>query len=722
MRSTVLRQAGLPSWARPNGWGIRTKVVALAVASVAMTGAAMGGVSAWQSGQFADTTGSDVAALVDQDISRTAGGVSAVVATQGESTAAKVDDDLAVARYVLARSGGMTVGTAGPSSVTWQAKNQFTEETTTLRLPPVAVGDVWLGQNADVEAATPVVDSIKKLVGGTATIFQRTGPGGDMLRVATNVVGASGSRAIGTYIPAVMPDGSPNAVLAAVLKGETYRGTAFVVDSWYVTAYAPVKNAAGRVIGMIYVGQKQENLPALRQSIESTAVGENGHVEVFGGTGDRAGTVLISPGGARDGENLLEATDADGAPWVREIVEAGVTLGNGEQATVRFVDPEAGPSTARVTYYAPWDWVIATIARDADFAGPSDNLAEGRASMMTALVLAAVLFTGLGGLLAWQVGRRLTAPLDRLRVRMAEIADGEGDLTQRMDDSGSDELAQLSGAFNRFVEKVAATVRDIGRCAREVATSASGVSAVAEGLAERAGRSRDQADGASAVASKINASVTSAAAGAEEMGASIAEIARSASEAAEVGRQAGDLAARTETTIATLGTSSAEIGDVVKTIAAVAEQTNLLALNATIEAARAGDAGKGFAVVANEVKDLAQEASKASEDIAQRVQRIQGDTEAAVRSIAQIAEVVRTMNDHQTTIASAVEEQTATTRELSRSVSSAADGVGSVTTSLTGVRKDAHDSATDVEEARTAARQLDGLSVELNRLIGAFKF
>ena len=698
--------------------GIRTKVVALAVASVAVTGGAMAGVSAWQSARFADTTRDSVTDLVEDSVARTAAGVHDVVATQGQSTAAVVDSQLAVALDVLARSGGLAVGGPG-GPVHWDAKNQLSGTVTPIDLPRVTVGGAWLGQNADPAVPTAVVDQIKALVGGTATIFQRT-PSGDMLRVATNVTGATGSRAIGTYIPATNPDGTPNPVVSAVTAGQTYRGNAFVVDSWYVAAYTPLLDRAGQLVGMLYVGEKQQSIPALRESLEATRVGEHGHVEVWGGTGDRAGTVLVSPGGVRDGEALIDATDADGRPYVQEIVEAAVALEDGAQATVHFTDPEAGASTATVTYYAPWDWVLVTVARDADFTGPVDQLANGRSAMVTALVLAAVLVAVLGGVVAWQLGRRLTAPLEQLRARMAEIADGEGDLTQRMPVTGDDEVGQLSAAFNRFVEKVAGTIRDIGGCARQVAASASGVAAVADGLAGRAARSRDQAQSAQTAASDISASVSAAAAGAEEMGLSISDIARSAGEAAEVGRQAAELARQTEGAIAALGTSSAEIGEVVRVIAAVAEQTNLLALNATIEAARAGEAGKGFAVVANEVKELAQEAARASDDIARRVEAIQADTGTAVGSITRIAEVVHAMNDHQLTIASAVEEQSATTRELTRSVAAAAEGAGSVSTTLTTVSTDARDSAVDVDRAHTAAVELDGLSQELTRLLAVF--
>jgi methyl-accepting chemotaxis protein len=695
---------------------IRGKVVGLAVACILVTGTAMVGVSAWQSGRFADESRGDVDQLVDATLAQTTTGVADVVSTQGASTAAKVDDDLAVAQYVLAQAGGVSLGSRG---VTWQAKDQVSGTVAEQTLPQVLVGGTWIGQNVDPAVATPVVDQVRDLVGGTATVFQLM-PTGDMLRVATNVVGATGSRAIGTYIPATAADGTPNPVVSAVTSGQTYRGTAFVVDSWYVTAYTPLTGPDGALVGMLYVGEKQEALPTLRTAIQATRVGEDGSVTVLGGTGPRRGQVVMTADGTGEGESALERTDSRGTTWVQQVVDAAVALQPGAQATVHYVDDATGPHTVKVAYYAAWDWVLAVDARDADFSGPVDRMADGRTDMVVALMAGALAIAVLGAVVAWLLGRRLTAPLDRLRDRMSEIADGGGDLTQRVAEDSRDEVGQLATAFNRFVDKVAGTVRDIGACASTLARSAAEVSEVADGLADQTARNRDRTREAQEASAGIGAGVTAAAAATDQMGTSIREVARSAVDAAAVGRGATALATATEATVSALGQSTAEISQVVAVISAVAAQTNLLALNATIEAARAGAAGAGFAVVATEVKDLAQEASRASEDIQARVLAIQADTTAAARSIGEIVSVIRDMGAHQDTIAAAVEEQTATTVELGRNVAAAAEGAGGVSASMSALAADADRTDGDVQTARAAARRLDEMSGELTRLLTVF--
>ncbi|WP_309238429.1 methyl-accepting chemotaxis protein [Actinoplanes aureus] len=335
------------------------------------------------------------------------------------------------------------------------------------------------------------------------------------------------------------------------------------------------------------------------------------------------------------------------------------------------------------------------------------------------ITLVAVLIAGVA---AYFLARTIVRPIEKLRDRMAEIADGDGDLTQRVSTARDDEAGQLAGAFNRFVEKVAVTIRGIAGSTGTLVTAAHELDDVSRRLQSGATEASDQAGSASTASEEVNAGVQAIAAGAEEMSASIAEISSNATQAAQVAAQAVSIAERTNGQVAELGAASNEIGEVVRLITTIAEQTNLLALNATIEAARAGDLGKGFAVVAGEVKDLAQQTAQATEQITARITAIQTSSDAAAAAIGEIAQVITQIGDYTTTIASAVEEQTATTAEMSRTVTEAAGNSGDVARTITGVAQVAASTADGARSTQHAAANLSQLAADLTRLVGAFRY
>ncbi|MCA9726380.1 MAG: PAS domain-containing methyl-accepting chemotaxis protein [Candidatus Eisenbacteria bacterium] len=265
-------------------------------------------------------------------------------------------------------------------------------------------------------------------------------------------------------------------------------------------------------------------------------------------------------------------------------------------------------------------------------------------------------------------------------------------------------------------------IQSITATAHSLASASEELTANSQQMGANAEETSAQSMVVSAAAEQVAKSVQTVAAGTEEMSASIREIATNANEAAKVATNAVKVAESATVGVAKLGESSAEIGKVIKVITSIAQQTNLLALNATIEAARAGEAGKGFAVVANEVKELAKETAKATEDISQKIEAIQLDTKGAVDAIGSISSIINQINDIQNTIASAVEEQTATTNEIGRNVAEAAKGTSEIAQNITGVAQAAQSTAGGAAETQSAASDLAKMAAELQTQVGQFRY
>jgi methyl-accepting chemotaxis protein len=329
-----------------------------------------------------------------------------------------------------------------------------------------------------------------------------------------------------------------------------------------------------------------------------------------------------------------------------------------------------------------------------------------------------------GVLLALAVGFAVARSLARNVRKVEHVAQAlaAGDLTRTSGLTTRDELGRMGAAIDEAMGQLRSVMATVVASSSTVAASAEELSASAAQISASAEETSAQVNVVSGAAEEVSRSVSTVSAGAEEMNAAILEISRSANEAAQVAAQAVAEAATTNATVVKLGDSSREIGEVVKVITSIAAQTNLLALNATIEAARAGEAGKGFAVVANEVKELSEETAKATEDIARRVEAIQGDTTGAVSAIGRISEIIGSINDYQLTIASAVEEQTATTNEMSRSIQEGAQGTTQIAENVTGVSQAAEQTNQALSQTRIAVDELSRLATDLRASVSHFSF
>ncbi|HKT02822.1 MAG TPA: methyl-accepting chemotaxis protein [Rugosimonospora sp.] len=423
-------------------------------------------------------------------------------------------------------------------------------------------------------------------------------------------------------------------------------------------------------------------------------------------------------GGSMDAtrSDLMAKVRAGLAGW-RQIRDTQVipAARRGDAATA--LRAIAGPlDQADASYADPLDTLFQdeTRAAAAEAAAARRAAAGSEQTMIEVGILAALLAVGVGLAIARMISRRvngMVGVLDRV---------ADGDLTRAGQVNGRDEIGAMARSLDRATGSLRGALATVVGTAGRLDTASAELTEVSGRIADSARLSASQAGDVSTAAGEITRNVETMAAGAEQMGASIREIAHNAAEAAKVSAEAVALGASTTQTISQLDNSSAQIGTVIKMITAIAGQTNLLALNATIEAARAGEAGKGFAVVASEVKDLAQETAKATESISRLVEAIQHDTGAAVAATTQISEIIARVSDYQTTIASAVEEQTATTTEMSRNVSQAATGSAHISQQITAVATESDNTTAGITQAQRAGRQLAELSAELRQAVDHF--
>ena len=430
---------------------LNVKISLLGVSSALITALALVGMAIWQSGEYNNLAQAEVNGLINSDLDHITSGVYNLVKAENDAIQLQVDTNLNVAFHVLEKAGAVNFS---KELVPWNAVNQFTSGTSELQLPKMLINGQWLGQNADPQTPSLIVDEVENLIGDTVTIFQKMNENGDMLRVATTVRNENGQRAISTYIPASNPDGTPNIVIETILQGKTYHGRAFVVDQWYITAYQPIYDSAGTLAGMLYVGVKQKNAEErVRQAILQSHVGKTGYVYVVVGNGENRGHYVVSQNGLRDGEDLWDVKDNDGNYIIQMIINMATTLNPGELGTIRYRWQNPGELTprwkvVRLAYYEPWDWVIGTGVYEDELQTYQAVLDAGRARMTRDMSLVGLVILLLVGLLGVYIAWTIVRPVQKLNTAVETII--QGDLNQVVEVDSRDEIGVLAHSFNQM--------------------------------------------------------------------------------------------------------------------------------------------------------------------------------------------------------------------------------------------------------------------------------
>jgi methyl-accepting chemotaxis protein len=614
----------------------------------------------------------------------------------------KLEEDLQLFRQELRISGEVFLDKE--KLVETAMINQKTMHKSIEEIPQLRTGSSYINGNFRI------VDNIKNVSGSSATIFQFVDD--KLLRISTTIKNNDGKRAVGTYIP------STNEVYKTVLRGEVFRGKAYVMNEWLITEYTPLRDSDNTIVGAFCVAQLMLN-PKVKDFINKTKIG-HGYFFVY----NQQGNLLVHP--------TLDSTS--------NLFEIVPEFTKHKQGFLYY--PWKGETKVAYTdFIEEWGFYLAVGINQVDIIAGLDK------KMLRNNLLVGLLVISVGIFMTFILVQSINKPLKELAEKSFKV--GEGDYTINFSSNNKDAIGRLTNSLGQMITKSKEMLQDIIRSSQALASASTELATISEHMVTNADSTTEISEEASGNATEVSDNMNSVSAAmeqstvnldtiasaSEDMGQTINEIAENSARARITTEEAVISARKSHEGVQELGESARSIGTVTETITEISEQTNLLALNATIEAARAGEAGKGFAVVANEIKELAKETASATNKIKSAIEEIQSQTGETIHDIEAISTVINDVNEIVTTIVTSVEEQSITTNEIVNNVSQASQGIAEINENVANSSQMTSQMSQGVERVKTrsievkensqqirhSADELSDLSQTLTALVSRFK-
>jgi methyl-accepting chemotaxis protein-2 (aspartate sensor receptor) len=534
-------------------------------------------------------------------------------------------------------------------------------------------------------------DLFTRQTGGNATIFVLDGD--DFVRISTSVKKENGERAVGTVLDRASP------AYAALRAGKPYIGLAKLFGKQYMTDYEPIRDAGGRVIGILYVGVDiDEAMNFMKTKIKALKVGETGYFYVLSATpGKTYGDLIVHP--AKEGQNIAASRDSDGREFIREMLDKHEGLSTYPWANAEEGEHAARTKIAAYTLFKEWNWLIVGSTYEEEITHEAAQLRNRYIVIgLVALALFAAILHGV-------IKRTVTRPLDQARDAAERIA--HGDLTVRVPATRRDEIGLLAEAMNNITSGLSEVVGQVRTGAEQIATASSEISA---GNLDLCSRTEEQA-----------ASLASTANAMHELTETVRRNAGDTHQANQlavntsmVAQEGGRMVSQVIDTMNSIKQSSGKINDIIGVIDGIAFQTNILALNAAVEAARAGEQGRGFAVVASEVRNLAQRSAAAAREIKGLIQASSAEVDAGSRVVGDAGTTM------QEVLASASQVTTIMAR-ISAANSAQSEGIEGINRSVGEMDEVTQQNAALVEQASAAAQAMHEQAAQLAQAVRLFK-